>query len=272
MGKTSLCEKHHDTILQLNAQGLRRKDIAEQLDLPRHAVQAYLQRREIQPVEGSRRTLDPDQLRELIEVRAWTHARIAAELGCSRSCVERTAAALGLRTARTGPRAGAGHHQKWESGRMLDKHGYVRVFAPLHPRASSSVGYVFEHRLVMEVVLGRYLLPGEVVDHEDDHPQHNWPGNLRLFASNADHLRETLTGRKKATPRGSIPGAYGSSQKTDHCPGPHETLAQCSEAFRLAMELHIFAHQPGPEHAPLARSRFLRQGARLPVFQEKSTA
>ena len=39
------------------------------------------------------------------------------------------------------------------------------------------------------------LQPGEVVDHIDGDMRNNDPSNLRVFASNADHLRATLTGK-----------------------------------------------------------------------------
>ncbi|MEB0281443.1 HNH endonuclease [Sphingomonas sp. 10B4] len=54
---------------------------------------------------------------------------------------------------------------------------------------------MFEHRLVMERELGRPLQPLEVVDHIDGLHLHNAPSNLRLFATNADHLRATISGQ-----------------------------------------------------------------------------
>jgi hypothetical protein len=54
---------------------------------------------------------------------------------------------------------------------------------------------MFEHRYVLEQVLGRPLAIQERVDHVDGLTLHNHPDNLRLFASNADHLKATLTGR-----------------------------------------------------------------------------
>jgi hypothetical protein len=68
-----------------------------------------------------------------------------------------------------------------------------------HPHArllpGKNIPRIREHRLVMEQVLGRYLLPTEIVDHADGLTLHNAPANLRLFASNAAHLKETPTGK-----------------------------------------------------------------------------
>lgn len=178
---------------------------------------------------------------------------IADRLGVSQSCIERRLSRLGLSTGRTGPRAGQGHPM-WAGGRALDKHGYIRLYAPLHPYSRKS-GVVAEHRLVMEVVLGRYLQPGEVVDHIDGHPRHNWPSNLRVFASNADHLRAELTAREKATPRQSIPGAYRSTERLAHCPGEQETLAQCPSEMRAMLSEYISAHRPTKEHRHLPRRK-----------------
>lgn len=86
------------------------------------------------------------------------------------------------------------------AGRRITLNGYALVTPPAdHPTAKRvkgrNLGYVFEHRLVMEQVLGRPLEDTERVDHVDGLTLHNHPDNLRVFASNADHLRETLTGK-----------------------------------------------------------------------------
>lgn len=48
-----------------------------------------------------------------------------------------------------------------------------------HPRASGN--YVFEHIVVMEEILGRYLLPGESVHHRNGVRDDNRPANLELW-------------------------------------------------------------------------------------------
>jgi len=268
MGKKSPIDDHFPQILQRIESGEPTYLIADSLGLSRTSLQAYLKRRGIKNPAGRmhRKRLDDHELQRLIEVERLTQKQAAEALGVSRSAVGRRCESLQLQTARTGPRHADGH-QSWQGGRRVDKHGYIEVFAPLHPQAKAPSGYVFEHRLVMEVVLGRYLTNSEVVDHQDNHPRHNWPDNLGLYATNADHLKATLTGRKKATPRRSIPGAYGSSQKTDHCPGPRETLALCPPSVRQQVERHIQIHQLLPEDYQLSRKELLRRGPNQTPFQ-----
>jgi HNH endonuclease len=82
----------------------------------------------------------------------------------------------------------------WKGGVKIVK-GYSYSRTPGHPLASKYGNYVAVHRLVMEQTLGRLLLKTEVVDHIDGNTQNNSPENLRVFQSNAEHLRVTLVGK-----------------------------------------------------------------------------
>lgn len=129
-----------------------------------------------------------------------TTGDIALEVGVKAETVRRFLRARGVTHSNRNRRRE--RNPAWRGGRIQDRYGYWLVHSPAHPRANHQ-GYVREHRLVLEAQLGRYLTQTEVVDHMDGDPTNNAPGNLRLFACNADHLRATLAGRcPKWTPEG----------------------------------------------------------------------
>jgi hypothetical protein len=84
---------------------------------------------------------------------------------------------LEAKASRRGPRSPG-----WKGGRAISSSGYVLIQIPTHPAAQKN-GYVGEHRLVMESVLGRYLLPDETVHHINGVRTDNRPENLELWAS-----------------------------------------------------------------------------------------
>lgn len=75
---------------------------------------------------------------------------------------------------------GGSANGRWRGGRTRHKAGYVMRLAREHPRAGSN-GYVFEHVLVMEELLGRRLLAGETVHHLNGVRDDNRPENLELW-------------------------------------------------------------------------------------------
>ena len=71
-------------------------------------------------------------------------------------------------------------NSNWKGGRSREKSGYVIVRVPDHPRAGKHP-YVFEHILVAEDMLGRYLVKGETVHHRNGVRNDNRPENLELW-------------------------------------------------------------------------------------------
>lgn len=133
--------------------------------------------------------------------------QISQTVGSTPKYVQRILLELDLPRLPQAPPKGELNSQ-FAGGRRIDKDGYVFVSAPAgHPfapkLAGKNIGRIYEHRLVIEQKLGRYLQPGEVVDHLDSLHLHNHPDNLRVFASNSDHLRATISGQ---IPRWSAEG------------------------------------------------------------------
>ena len=90
-----------------------------------------------------------------------------------------------LRLDKLGERGADTSH--WKGGKHKDKDGYIYIYSLDHPFKNKQ-GYVFEHRLVMEQFLGRYLQSVEVVHHEGEKDD-NRIEKLKLFANSVEHQK-----------------------------------------------------------------------------------
>lgn len=119
--------------------------------------------------------------------------QIARMLGVGETTLRRKIRSLHLPRKKSGTEGA--NHPCWKGGRTLNK-GYVEI--RIGPRKHRP-----EHRLVMEAHLGRPLARNEVVHHVNGNTQDNRIENLRLFSSNAEHLKESLKGKvPRWTPKG----------------------------------------------------------------------
>ena len=78
-------------------------------------------------------------------------------------------------------------HPSWKGGHFYLK-GYVMIYAPHHPSATSRK-YALEHRLVMEKHLGRFLRKGEDVHHINGVKDDNRIENLEIV-NHLSHFKE----------------------------------------------------------------------------------
>jgi hypothetical protein len=141
--------------------------------------------------EAKRMNLPEDRLRELHD-QEMSCREMGAILGCSEETVRERLIEMDL--PRLPGKARPEKNYFWQGGYTVDEDGYILEHCPDHPQATKG-GYVRQHRLVMEKKLGRYLTRQEVVDHRNGDTSDNDLSNLRLFGSNAEHLRATLNGK-----------------------------------------------------------------------------
>jgi hypothetical protein len=79
-------------------------------------------------------------------------------------------------------------HPYWQGGKSKDNLGYIRILKPNHPNAQSK-GYIYEHRLIIETQIGRYLYHWEISHHINHIKYDNRPENLMLFKGHSAHHR-----------------------------------------------------------------------------------
>lgn len=78
------------------------------------------------------------------------------------------------------------NHYNWKGGVIIQE-GYRYILCPNHPKAHHKGGYVAEHVLIMELMIGRFLKTGEIVHHRDEDRLNNKPENLRLCKNLTEH-------------------------------------------------------------------------------------
>lgn len=112
---------------------------------------------------------------------------IAKEMGVSAACIRKYFVQYGIVRRAKYEHFTASHRGAYEGKKRYLSCGYVAVYMPSHPRAGVRK-CVYEHDLVMEAHIGRYLNPGEVVHHIDGNKSNNDISNLMLL-SNEEHVK-----------------------------------------------------------------------------------
>lgn len=69
------------------------------------------------------------------------------------------------------------NNPNWKGGIKKTKPGYIQIYKPDHPYSDKN-GYIQEHRLIIEKVLGRFMKPHECAHHIDKNRKNNKNKNL----------------------------------------------------------------------------------------------
>lgn len=94
-------------------------------------------------------------------------------------------------------------HPTWKGGTTTDRDGYLRRYDPDHPWPRKG-GYVLEHVRLMELLIGRRILPTETVHHKNHDRTDNRLENLELMprgAHSAQHRKEDTHMRRRVAGR-----------------------------------------------------------------------
>lgn len=118
--------------------------------------------------------------------RGLSAERVATLLGVSAGAVRNALLANGTKLR---PRSfyRRDRSSRWRGGRSVHEAGYILLYRPEHPRSAPN-GYVREHILVMEAVLGGPVPDGFDVHHRNGVKDDNRPENLEVLTK-AAHAR-----------------------------------------------------------------------------------
>lgn len=121
-------------------------------------------------------------LKEYFEKRRSINA-LAEELNVSHVIVARYLKKYGITLRTKNEQLKCQKNPNYKGGRHICSNGYVEIVVIGHP-ATNVRGYVYEHRVVAEKKLGRYLRSDEVVHHIDGNKTNNAPENLIVLSNN----------------------------------------------------------------------------------------
>lgn len=112
----------------------------------------------------------------------------------------------------------------WKGGFYFSKVGYKYIYKKDHPNCTK-LGYVLEHRLVMEKKLGRFLSTSEIVHHINGVVDDNRPENLEVM-SQSEHVGVHFGLNGKWAKK------YDKCIECDTTDNKHCSLGYCKKCYR----------------------------------------
>lgn len=122
------------------------------------------------------------------------------------------------------------------TGRKRTPKGYVALCIKSHPHCDKVNGYIFEHRVVMELQLGRYLTPDEVVHHVNETKHDNRINNLELMSHSGHTLKHHLGAKRSVVTKQKL-SDWAKERLNDKTNHPSYRHINKSELFDLVEKL-----------------------------------
>ena len=146
--------------------------VAKEMGIAVGSVYNYLKKYDI-PRRNYKESMD------LLKANGWTFPKEAA--------VQRGLKLRGChRSEETKKKISESHFKGGIGFKKKRPDGYIAIYFPEHPK-SNKEGYIMEHDLVMECLIGRHLKDDEVVHHKNEIKDDNRKCNLQLM-TNSEHM------------------------------------------------------------------------------------
>ena len=168
--------------------GMPMHEIASKLEIAIGTVYNYLKKYEIQ-------TRSRSESFDLKRENGWTYPTEAREKISQKHKGKKYSEETRHKMSESAKLKGVGH-------KKVRKDGYISIYFPDHPK-SNKEGYIMEHILVMECVIGRWLEENEVVHHINGNRQDNRKENLQLMTSK-EHARFHMKKRWEEKKKGGM--------------------------------------------------------------------
>ncbi|MFA5739403.1 MAG: HNH endonuclease signature motif containing protein [Bacteroidales bacterium] len=124
-----------------------------------------------------------------------------------------------------------GSKYRWKGGELLSSSGYKLIYCPGHP--SYKRKHVYEHRLVMEKHLGRYLRSQEVIHHINGVKTDNRIENLLLMTHSEHRHKHAVNNSKWSDKFDRCIRCHSSNNK-------HNAKGLCTRCYQYAKRHSVF--------------------------------
>jgi len=130
-----------------------------------------------------------------------------------------------------------GYSPDWN--RLSTSTGYRVIYCPDHPFAWST-GYVYVHRIIAEIKIGRILQPEEKVHHINENKKDNSPENIKILTQSEHSKLHKTTGIIYVTFNCTFCNKTFSRKKYQVHKGKQYCSKKCYHASKKGKPVYLF--------------------------------